>query len=179
MAASAMTPTMLPVTGTMIFVSMVLVDRFENRCRPALGSSLLSSAILPRTQTTSAMDCRWSSIFISISWASRPTSWRPCLPWFDQALLFFTRLPLATLAATLPKFYRSAIQRCSICTTLIKSINKTITSVIAIAVRRRLCSLSERQQGRTLNYADRSLSAKSGRLAVASSLHPTHLLRHG
>lgn len=77
MAASAMTPTISPVTATIIVVSTVLVDRFENRCRPALEPSSLSSAIPPRTQTASAMERRRSSISVSISWASRPTIWRP------------------------------------------------------------------------------------------------------
>ena len=38
------------------------------------------------------------------------------------------------------------------------------------------CYLVWRQHACTLSHADRPLSAKSGRVAVASSLHPTHLL---
>ena len=81
--------------------------------------------------------------------------------WYDQARFFPRALTCDYIGSNAAEILPVCKTRCSILTTLIKSAIKTIKSVIVTAVRWRFYGLSERQQGRTLNHADRPLSAIS------------------
>jgi hypothetical protein len=142
MAASAITPTILPVTASMIVVSTVLVDCIKTRATRHWGRHHCRAQLCPNPDNVSNGPPLVEHIHVLGLKADKLVPLSACAG-TTKPCSFFARLPLTTLAATLPKFYRSAIPRCSICTTLIKSVKKTITSVIATAIRRRFYDLFE------------------------------------